>query len=306
MVQLDLTEVLSSAPRPLADIAEELGLDPSALLTLLRALRALGLVEHYAPDWWGLAELGAALRANPGIAAMVLHHRHLYDDLADPVALLRNRRGAALSKYWDYSGANTADSTTYSTLMAESQALVAEHILHSVDVCGATHLLDLAGGVGVFADHVLARCPHLSATVMDLPEVTELGQQRPRAHADRLRFVGGNMFEDALPQGADVISFVRVLHDHDDAPVQKLLQRAHDALPAHGHIIVAEPLADTHGAEPIGHAYFGLYLWAMGQGRPRTRAELTATLRGAGFVNVREAKSPMPSLVRVLTGERSN
>jgi demethylspheroidene O-methyltransferase len=66
-------------------------------------------------------------------------------------------------------------------------------------------------------------------------------------------------------------------------------------------LVIAEPLAETPGAESIGHTYFGIYLWAMGSGRPRTRAELTQFLAAAGFKNIEERPSAMPCLVRVLT-----
>ena len=44
------------------------------------------------------------------------------------------------------------------------------------------------------------------------------------------------------------------------------------ALPADGTLLLAEPMAGSRGAEPVGDAYFGFYLLAMGSGRPRTRA----------------------------------
>jgi demethylspheroidene O-methyltransferase len=90
----------------------------------------------------------------------------------------------------------------------------------------------------------------------------------------RTEFFGGDFTADMLPRGADVVSFVRVLHDHDDATVARLLLAAHDALPRGGDLLIAEPLADTAGARRMGDAYFGLYLRAMGRGRPRRREEL--------------------------------
>jgi len=114
------------------------------------------------------------------------------------------------------------------------------------------------------------------------------------------------MFKDPLPAHADVISLVRVLHDHDDEPISLLLRRTFDALPAGGRIIVAEPLAGTPGAEAIGATYFGLYLWAMGSGRPRTATEIKDFLAKAGFNDLKEHSSPLPTLVRVITGIKTN
>ena len=114
------------------------------------------------------------------------------------------------------------------------------------------------------------------------------------------------MFEGPLPLGADCVSFIRVLHDHDDERVQRVLKNAFKALKPGGRIIVAEPMAETSGAESIGYAYFGLYLWSLGSGRPRTSAELTKFLDEAGFQQVGEQKSHMPCLVRILVGYKPN
>ena len=93
---------------------------------------------------------------------------------------------------------------------------------------------------------------------------------------------------------------MRVVHDHDDGPVVGLLRAAREALPDGGTLLLAEPMAGTPGAEPIGEAYFGFYLWAMGSGRPRTSKELTAMLHQAGFTTVREVSTRRPLLMRLL------
>ncbi|WP_288581486.1 methyltransferase, partial [uncultured Methylobacterium sp.] len=79
-----------------------------------------------------------------------------------------------------------------------------------------------------------------------------------------------------------------------------LMRSARAALPSGGRLLVAEPMAGTPGAEPIGDAYFGFYLLAMGSGRPRTADELAAMLREAGFARVREHRTRRPLLVRLL------
>jgi demethylspheroidene O-methyltransferase len=65
-------------------------------------------------------------------------------------------------------------------------------------------------------------------------------------------------------------------------------------------------MADTRGAESIGHTYFGFYLWAMGSGRPRTKQELQAALERAGFESIKEKRTHIPALVRVVTAKKPN
>jgi demethylspheroidene O-methyltransferase len=93
---------------------------------------------------------------------------------------------------------------------------------------------------------------------------------------------------------------VRVLHDHDDAAALAILRAVRRALPPDGVLLLAEPMAGTAGAEPVGEAYFGFYLLAMGQGRARGAAEIDAMLREAGFAPGRMLRTRMPLLVRAL------
>jgi demethylspheroidene O-methyltransferase len=93
---------------------------------------------------------------------------------------------------------------------------------------------------------------------------------------------------------------VRVLHDHDDDAVLAILRAARRALPEDGVLLVAEPMAQTKGAEPVG-AYFAFYLLAMGSGRPRSPEALTALLEQAGFGQVRLLPTRRPLLARVMT-----
>jgi demethylspheroidene O-methyltransferase len=50
----------------------------------------------------------------------------------------------------------------------------------------------------------------------------------------------------------------------------------------------------------MGDAYFGLYLFAMGRGRPRTFDELAALLQAAGFVHVQRKKTRIPLLTSLI------
>jgi demethylspheroidene O-methyltransferase len=46
--------------------------------------------------------------------------------------------------------------------------------------------------------------------------------------------------------------------------------------------------------EAMGDAYFGFYLMAMGRGRPRSAAQLSALMEQAGFQAARVVPTRMP------------
>jgi demethylspheroidene O-methyltransferase len=303
-VQLRLFELLQNGPLPPADIAERLNLPPEAALKLLHAAAALQLLEPRRA-LFGLGPLGAATLGNPGVAAMVEHHALLYADLRDPVALLLGQQpDTALGKLWPYAaGGQTEanDVADYSRLMAASQPLVAADIIAAYNFRRHKCLLDLGGGDGTFLTQVAAAAPKLSLKLLDLPAVADRARARfaEQGLSSRAEAHGGNFKTGPLPAGADIISLVRVVHDHDDAEAQTILNNARNALPKGGTLLIAEPMAETPGAESVG-AYFIFYLLAMGSGRPRSPATLTQMLKTAGFQHIDLLPTRRPMLVRVL------
>ena len=311
-IRLDLFHTLRPGPLATAALAGRLRLAPERAERLLKAAASLDLIARLPDGRWALADLGAALIGNPSVAAMIEHHAMLYADLADPVALLRGEASPTrLSGYWPYAmaaepgAAEAAAVAGYSRLMADSQALIAEDVLDAFPLGARACLMDVGGGEGAFVTAAAARHPGLRLMLFDLPAVAARAEARLCAAGLTVACRGGSFFSDPLPRGADTISLVRIVHDHDDARAAVLLRAAHDALPPGGTLLVAEPLAGTPGAEPIGDAYFGFYLLAMGSGRARTVEELSAMLRAAGFVEIRIVKTRRPLLTRLVVARRS-
>jgi len=311
-LELRLFERLAAGPAGAGELAPALGLEAAAAERLMRAAAALELLSPASGGRYRLSSLGASLVNAPGIEAMVRHHEVLYRDLQDPVGLLRGTRTAALADYWGYGKAADAaaippaQSRAYSTLMDISHSMVAEQVLAAYSLGRHRRLLDLGGGEGGFLRAVAEAAPRLELMLMDLPAVAPVAARRLASAglAGRSRVVAGDFFTDPLPEGADIISLNRVLHDHDDAAVRRLLGRVRAALPPGGTVLVAEPMAATPGAEPVGDAYFGLYLLALGSGRPRRRDELAGLLREAGFARIRPRRTPLPLQASVLTARR--
>ena len=302
-VQLEVFEILAERPAGIASLAVRLRLSMEATERLLTAATALQLTSRRG-DRYALGPLGAAVVGNAAIRQMVLHHPMLYADLQDPVALLQGQKsGTVLGSYWSYASAGDGPVAAYTALMAASQPLVSDEVIDAYPLGRHRHLMDVGGGDGSFLVAVAERVPGLQLTLFDLPAVAELARNRFAVSglADRARAVGGSFLTEHLPKGADVISLVRVIHDHNDPEALTILRAVRAALPPGGVVLLAEPMAETAGAEPIGHAYFGFYLLAMGQGRPRTVASLIGLLQEAGFAKAQILRTRSPLLARVIT-----
>lgn len=304
-VRLHLFDRLADGPRPLGEIAQLTGLPVAMAERLCAAAAALELLDARSGGRYALGRLGAPLVGNTGLHAMIEHHATLYADLADPVALLRGDSQAAMAGYWPYAAVDAAAPVSalspervaeYSRLMSASQPLVAQEVLAAYDFRAHRRLLDVGGGEGRFLAAVAAQAPALQLMLFDLPAVADRAQAQLAACGlgDRSQALGGDFFNDELPRGADIVSLIRVAFDHPDERVLRLLRAVRRALPDHGTVLLAEPMAGVAGAEAMGDAYFGFYLLAMGHGRPRTAAELSALMEAAGFGPVRQLKLNLP------------
>ncbi len=311
-VESGLIEFLTGTVRSFDEVAAFLALEPDATARLLRAGAALHLVESPQPGLWTLGEAGAALSVNAGAMAMIRHHPLLYRDLVDPLALLAKgrREETALSAFWSYAsrdesrpGSATQD---YSALMAATQPMVAAQALDAYDFSRHRRMLDIGGGSGGFTLQVMATAPSLHFGILDLPEVIDGAESRHAASVaqGRVTLHRGSFKRDVLPHGYDLITLCRIAHDHDDDVVTALFAASHAALPADGRLLIVEPLAETASAPRMGDAYFGLYLWAMGSGQPRSESRLRAMLAEAGFSNVKAAKTGLPIIASVLVASR--
>jgi demethylspheroidene O-methyltransferase len=309
-VQLKLFEHLSASPQSVEQLAQKLGLEPKAAQRLLEAASTLGLASRRSDGRYGLGDLGAALIGTPEALALIEHQPIFYADLADPVALLKGETQTRLSRYWPYSSGLAARDlgaeavAPYSALMAASNGLWSETALAAYDIGQHRRLLDVGGGEGVFLAAAAARAPGLELMLFDLPAVAERARARLTAAglAERTQIFSGDFLKDPLPHGADAISLVRIVHDHDDASALALLRNVRRALPADGTLLIVEAISDAKGAEALC-AYYAFYTLAMGRGEPRRFAQIAALLKEAGFADVRLVETPLAAATSLIVAK---
>lgn len=307
--ELGILEHLREGPASTDALAAHTGVPVSRLRILLAAAASLGLLSTRRGERYALGDLGAALLGNPGLLPMISHHTLLQADLLEPCTLWRTGpEGTRLARYWAYAGVERPAELSgdrvedYSHLMASSQPLIAAEILKAWPVRGYRQVLDIGGGEGIFLSAAAATCPTLRLHLFDLPQVAARASARFERLGLGLRaeVTGGDFFSDPIPGGADLVTLVRILHDHDDEPALHLLRRIRSVLAPGATLLVAEPLSGAEAAGPMADAYLAIYLLAMGQGRPRRRDELEALLTRAGFSEVQCIKTDLPMLASIL------
>ena len=314
-VRLRLLERVLDAPASADELARHTGLDPAALERLLKSAVSLRLLDMRPSGRYGLGALGAPVVTHAGLRAMIEHNALLYADMNDPLKLLQAPREASMHAYWTYAAqADAADSGAtarppalsaeqtaaqaahYSELMSSSQRFVIEELLASYDFSAHRRVLDVGGGQGGWVTELARHAPHLEPMLFDLPPVAAIARGRfsQQGLGDRISVHGGSFTADALPRGADLVTLLRVAHDHPDDIVRILLKAIYEALPPGGHLLLAEPMAQDAGGRPaVSDPYFHFYLLAMGAGKLRTSHELTALMNEAGFTQIKRLTNPM-------------
>ena len=286
-VETGLLRALLDEPTEAAPLARRLGLPVEATTRLLDAARAIGLIARDRRGRWWCTDDGTVAASNEGVEAMVRHHAMLYRDLADPARLLREPAAPTeTARYWSYAGGavpSAAEARDYSALMATSQDMLARTVLAAYPMGRHGRVLDVGGGEGAFLAAVGRRHPGIGLHLFDLPEVASRGAAALRAAGLEADATGGDFIADPMPAGADLVTLVRVLCDHDDARALALLSNLRRTMAPGATLLIAEPMDGPGEGESLAAAYFGLYFLAMRSGRCRTPARIVELVREAGF-----------------------
>lgn len=310
-VEFNLAQLLADGPRSSADLALRAGTPPDRMAVLCQAAAALDLLHRRRDGRYDLARLGAALPGVPGLQGIILHHSLLYRDLSDPAGFFRGETETEIAGFWPYvfctgKEVDTETAAPYSRLMSDSQILVAGETIKAVNFSSAKALLDIGGGTGTFLEAVGSVAPHLALILFDLPAVVPAAIDRfeKAEQSNRIKVYPGNFRFDPLPGGADMISLVRVLYDHEDQTVRQLLASIFKVLPKGGRLLISEPMSGGARPQRAGDAYFALYCMAMRTGTVRSAARICALLSEAGFANSTPRKTSRPFITQVVTAEK--
>ena len=313
-VRLQLLALVQERPRTLEELSAACGVPAAALDRLVRSAVAIELLAPRGGGRFGLGPLGRPVASDAGLQQMIEHNAVLYEDLRDPLALMQGA-DAAMHAYWPYTtsvdpqamGRWSPDKVAlYSELMSSSQRFLIDELLAAYPFDDHASVLDVGGGMGGWICALARHAPHLRLQLFDLPPVAALARERvARAGlGERIEVHGGSFTAGQLPRGADLITLLRVAHDHPDHVVLPLLEAIHEALPPGGTLLLAEPMADPVGEPSVADAYFHFYLLAMGAGRLRTPQELATLMGQAGFVLIEEVPNPLPLHARLLVGRK--
>lgn len=298
-------EGLRDGPHQADALARLLGVDGGTLLLLLRVLSANGYVTQDDNGSYGLSEIGRAtlVEGSPDrVTAWLRMIDGMWSMFPRTGDVLRTGHGI------DYHAELTAAEhwADYQAAMLENARRMAPFVAAMVPVkSGAARLLDIGGSHGLYGALIARAHPPLRSEVLDLAPAVE--QARPIAAAEGLEDVvshrAGDALTDDLGDGWDVVLLANVLHHFTPAQIAGLLDRVRAATSSNGTVAIWELLqpAPDEPPELLGDA-FALFFRLSSTARCYSRAEFTAWLSEAGFVDVGVHPFPLGRSFAVITG----
>ncbi|MFR9727712.1 methyltransferase [Saccharopolyspora sp. MS10] len=291
LAELRVPELLHRGPKPAAEVADQAGANPEAMLRLLRcavhfelasydeetarfaATPLLDRLRADAPD--SLRSL-AITWSSPG-------HWRQWERLTDAVRHGTEQSAAAHGKpIWEYFAEAPAEADLFSAGMAELSAGVIREAVTAIDARPGDRIADIGGATGSFVLAMLDAHPGTTGVVHDLPHLLESARAdiAGRGLADRCAAESGDFFTSVPEADLHLLKFI--LHDWDDESCAAILRACRRALRPGGRVVVVE-LVLGPPSKPGPAALMDLNMLAMAPGRERDLAGFDRLFAAAGL-----------------------
>ena len=263
-VELEVFTLLAKGPMDASTLRNQLGLHKRSALDFFDALVALGMLDRQDRLYSNTPETDLYLdKAKPsyigGFLAMANDRLYgFWGSLTEGLKTGLPQNEAKDGKnIFDILYSDSAKLASFMQAMTGVSMGSSKAIAQKFPWKDYQTLIDIGSAQGGLVAEVGNAHPHLTGGGFDLPVTGPIFEKYVASFglSDRFRFIPGDFFSDALPS-ADVLSMGHILHDWDLKQKKTLIQKAYDALPENGVLLVFESIIDDERRENA----FGLLL----------------------------------------------
>jgi predicted O-methyltransferase YrrM len=290
IAHLDFFTWLADHPNTPGTICAHFGLHPRPVDVMLTLFTAQGLLTQSG----GIFHL--TLRAREHLVASSLYNLAPYyasmkdrQPTLDMLTVLKTGKPANWGSYdaqaWAEAMTRPDFAAHFTAAMDCRGMLLGPALAKRLDLANQKSVLDLAGGSGIYSCALVARHPHISATVLERPPVDGIATQAiaKQGCSDRVKVIAGDIFAGDLPKDHDVHLWSNVLHDWDEPKVRELLAKSSGALPRNGLIVVHDAFINADKTGPLHIAEYSALLMNITEGKCYSLREMRNFLFDAGF-----------------------
>jgi SAM-dependent methyltransferase len=295
IVHLDFFTWLAGHPSEFKDICRHFEITGRPADVMMTLFASLGLVEqrngvfHVTPLAREHLVKGSPWFLGPYYAS--LKDRPVCQDLLKVLKTDKpaNWGSSKSEKEWAKAMEDEAFAAQFTAAMDCRGLYLGRAVAQKLDLRGRQHLLDVAGGSGIYACSIVAAHPHLKATVLEKPPVDEVARRliAQRGFAEKVSVAAGDIFSQPFPAGYDVHLISNVLHDWDSPKVGHLLAQSFRALAPGGLLAIHDCHLTTDKTGPLPVAEYSVILMHSTEGKCYSIGEMEALLIEAGFREIR-------------------
>lgn len=305
-VKLDLFTPLAEAQMTVAQLAQILKADERGLEMLLNALTALELLEKTGDGFsaTGFSAEYLSRKSPTYMGHIIMHHHYLVEGWNKLDEAVTSGRPVRTRSSHD---TGSAERESFLMGMFNLASMLAPRIAAEIDLSGRHRLLDLAGGPGTYAIHFCKQNPTLTAAIYDLPTTRPFAEQTVERFAlsDRIVFMGGDIIDDPIGSGFDVVWISHLLHSEGPEICAAIVNKAAAALNAGGLLLIQEFILDDSRDAPLHPALFSLNMLVGTQsGQAYSQKELHDLMTKAGLQDVKQLPIKLPNGAGIMAGVR--
>jgi hypothetical protein len=289
---LGVADHMTATPRPVDELALQVGAQPDFLYRVMRMLASLGVFVELPGRSFALTPTGECLKTDAPVSIRYLAmawgdswSTRAFERFTDTVRTGIDATTLAFGKNTFELFADIPDQAeTFHRAMTSLSAFAAAAVAETYDFSGITRLADVGGGHGMLLAGILKQYPALQGVLYDLPEVVK-GAAGHNTFADcgeRVCIESGSFFEQ-VPAGCDAYILKNIIHDWDDQRSQRILTLIREQLPAQGRVLLCELVVpDSPAPAPAKFLDIEMLALTVG-GKERTVQEFTDLFVSAGL-----------------------
>lgn len=303
--------LLAEGPKTAAEISTETDIPVNRITTLMTALTGIGLVGRdggkYANSPGAEAFLAQGAKHDFGDYLRYQIDRQMYPFLDQLNGVMDGSLDPDAVDSYEHWMADPEQAALYSEAQHAGSLGPGRTLARLVDLNGAGTLLDVGGGTGAMSIRLLDAYPGLTATIIDFPNVAEIGWRfiTDAGMVDRVRYIPGNALEAAWPTEQDAILMSYLFSGVPGGEIPRLVRDAFRVLAPGGHYMVHDFMVEDDRTGPPMAALWQLQHMAFTpEARSVTPGWLRDTMTDAGFTDIREHEM-VPGLTRLIHARKA-
>lgn len=308
-LHIDLFTRLSDGAMTAAEMAAATGVPENRVTTLATALASVGALTRDAAGRYAnapAAELFLARGSKHDFGDYLRHQidRQMYPFLGQLNQALDGSLNPEDVESYAHWMSDPAQAALYSKSQHAGSLGPGRSLARKADLAGRKTLLDVGGGTGAMTISLLEAHDALTATIIDFPNVAEIGWRfvAEAGLVNRVRYVPGDALNCVWPTEQDTVLMSYLLSGVPGEKIPDLLAAAARSLEPGGLVMIHDFMVERNRRGPTLAALWQLQHMAFTPDARSLAVDwLEEAMRAAGFVEI-EIDDLVPGMTKLAVG----